>query len=1643
MSTGKRSVKSSTRKSDAFDITNISFENTNSASKRAAAHLASLQGSTSAPGSPYESNENTFNGIANNFRRQTFDSSIALAGLNDNNASSTDVRRRQTIDKIQMSSVDYNLLQNKSAEKRRWSSNSLNNSVATPSTSPGADTSRSLFGTGRPSPLARRQTADEADLQAMLNGLDESVSSSASSAVGASSPIAAKSAEKPSSVPRVVFSPAASAAMTSAAAPSSPFIALNKSIANEGRRLTADASEIQALIAEIQEDEEELANRSSIHSNMTGSSINTLDLVNQVDKVVGEVEGSEIDLDASTASSCSSRSVSDPYSTKKDSTRRMTADPADMAALLAGLEDESDSGTTADKSTDESQNSCSRVSVGTQNLLNRVGEPAGLGDASDLDVSSLSSHSLRSTRSSRKSTDSVASSVATVSAKRTTRSSAKASAVDRRMTADPADMAALLAAVEASHNSSLNTSTASASSSRISSKKSASAASTKKDDQRRMTADPADMAALLAGLEDDSSRRGSLCTGRESIDTISLVRSVNHMLDDLDESRQGLTESFNLPLPCSPSAADMSVQSVGNSEGELDNVAADREDDGQEGDGETHSSYGSLAGLLTYNLGEQVDSPVGATMDTSPPPSLLKSCLSSKKVKKSVNIAADPPQSIRKNVFFGSPKAAEFNKASPTTSFTPLHPQQAKGMFSMAGSTPFNQEAHEDEEEDEETAENSTILEEWDRLTNNSGTEGSDESNADVSDINEGSANVSVSSSRSARRRRSMLQPQLEIDEHDNSNVTGDATATVALASNLADFMKETEQMAAGARSVHMALSPAHSAGSSVNSSCGSRTQELEFDLQSLLRDQEGSQLDISNLRRSSVVHRSTVAAQLSPATNTSSTASERSLGGFIGRAPCRESRLEDSGEDLSNDLSDIKSDESEVSFRFSLGGRNSIGNISMRSADDGGHTVGLEGNMADLMENLLETGSPAFGSSPRVSLDGEDCTQRLETNLHDILEQAGDVSSADSIINGSIGAAAAALPDTIDVNSSENISNASTASIEFNGMNRSSLLDRPSTAANASFGVVSAATLGFSAAEMLKRLQGLNEGARRKSLSQGHTPLGQIRRASLRRSLALKQQQQQQPATEFPSATKKSRVELNVSSVAVDASTIDDSFLNGDVVDLNTFLHCSGLLSDDAPQTTESLLAKTIRQAMAEASDETRAELTEIFTNLLNAANPEVTVASNAAEDQESMEELWCMVPDSTMRLAFDALIANRKGAKDILSQCIAETRDAEEAKTREWEERLLENVEGMVRARAGDVGKMVCAARAANASEDSSRALLSAAEEPPPKAAVQARCSELQATISAARQALEVNKQTLDQLNEVSSQLLEDRMNTIVSITSAKLGGSASSSSRASSNVDPEEQLAAVRQRELAALDQQIADAKEASGVLNRLSYTRLVTYTSSCIEIEAVLSQRVRAQVMFKLASSEEGGMLVDNVFVELKSDGSADAESLLANAYFATVLCAADIAGPLSERVLGAIVGQSPAEIPRIAQQLSGYISCLRMLHSSLACYNSDGWSWTVEGPVVVLVPGIDAYRLHLPLRVLLSGDVESLDASTTMRSGAEWVFAQEVETVVSAIVRQLASRRATARAAFGAFPAGLFKQYVSKIVQIKTDQLKQI
>jgi len=158
----------------------------------------------------------------------------------------------------------------------------------------------------------------------------------------------------------------------------------------------------------------------------------------------------------------------------------------------------------------------------------------------------------------------------------------------------------------------------------------------------------------------------------------------------------------------------------------------------------------------------------------------LKSCLSSRKKprNKRTSLSSVTDSAKKRGVVFGSPKAAEFNKTSPVTSYTPMHNHEAKSRFSMAGNSVYDEQ----EEDDELTTENSAILDEWDRLTNTSmDGSGSDEDSGSPDESSSGSKvmqrgngrratisgsstdKVSVASPSRSKKRRQSVQAALPV----------------------------------------------------------------------------------------------------------------------------------------------------------------------------------------------------------------------------------------------------------------------------------------------------------------------------------------------------------------------------------------------------------------------------------------------------------------------------------------------------------------------------------------------------------------------------------------------------------------------------------------------------------------------------------------------------------------------------------------------------------------------------------------------------------------------------------------------------------------------------------------------------------------
>eukprot|EP01033_Poteriospumella_lacustris_P006951 gene6952-5012_t len=277
---------------------------------------------------------------------------------------------------------------------------------------------------------------------------------------------------------------------------------------------------------------------------------------------------------------------------------------------------------------------------------------------------------------------------------------------------------------------------------------------------------------------------------------------------------------------------------------------------------EVASSFCSPEASVSTPVGlKDIDSVVrGALVGESV---ILRSCLSARKQRRG-------DASVNRSVVFGSPNVAEFRKHSPTTSFTPMDKREAKMLFSMepAGGLGGGGEVAADAVDDV-TAENERILEEWDRLTNASEGNVSDEeespgrmdtstvSGVDKENLDLSSSSLNKSNLNRNRRRLSKLQPLIELEAEDNSTYSSNASRSVAedisgishtvqLPDTMADLIAQNDVSC----SVGSSSSRRSRLDVSSFSQEPSRTVDIETDLHELMNNIEGGHpmRDESNL---------------------------------------------------------------------------------------------------------------------------------------------------------------------------------------------------------------------------------------------------------------------------------------------------------------------------------------------------------------------------------------------------------------------------------------------------------------------------------------------------------------------------------------------------------------------------------------------------------------------------------------------------------------------------------------------------------------------------------------------------------------------------------------------------------------------------
>ena len=1038
-------------------------------------------------------------------RRKTIDgAAIGKQPLQQPNTRRNTFAPSSTLDFLDASTaalVDVSGVSSNSTMKRSWSNQSPSASVASFERS--SDRKRA----GGKSPNGRRMTVDPDDLAALMNEIenDDSRSKGSISIQDITSSIVIGS----------ITQVEAEVEAESASQSSNTFETDLTDCGDDGRRTTADPADLAALAAELND------TAPSTSASGTGDDdLSSLSFASSSSKGKRRSSASTSKSAASTPTSAKSGAPARPSksgsaSGKKscakshksddeeeddeyanswngdcdDTTsssigqlvaggggRRLTADAADIAALMNDLgDDEDDDGATA--------------------TITLSVTAAAAAAAAALNDSVVSTRSTRSTRSNQ----------------------SNQSGYSTRSRSNAATSASASAPVVPAKKSSR--SKLAAVSSPIRTKKAGNKDQDIRDD-RRMTADPADMQALLDGLNnsiDDSRASFGGMGGRESIDTVVLTRQVANMLDDLDninaasigvepaanadistlsysvtssgsrrrsgassvansssssskkspssgragrrstadgadlvalvaelegegegkdvtEPTAAVIESVRQVLGCSEPGASMECSidrsnasmsmSLEHADGHDAEPEAEAEAD-VDADGLTTDSLCSLSALLRRDANATTDSPsvnlrafaaapergsgskrqnqeqAPISPSSSTLPSTkgtgLKSCLSSRKTR------PPPASSTRRTVVFGSPKAAEFTRGAPTNAMTPLDRAHAKSLFSMVGSAgPPAEERREQtqEEEDEATAENSRILEEWDRLTSNGDGSDDDEIALPATPVFDQDAAAPASSS---SRRKSMLQP---LSSDADVSHTSDNTCTVELPGNLSELLRDNV-LAAAATAASAPRAPGTGTGngkvgrgsfgaggegeSSMLSMSASQdhTQELEMDLESVMRRVDYAAHSIVILSASDAnSSASTTCSGASLGTSSSGAGLGPLLGLSRPQQPVTGAVSGTPSSSASTPMSAIGSTESEVSFRvvpeavkrsvqFSLNSdssRSGLGesrddsvlssSMMMNDASVDGATVQLEGALGE----LLVSGGSGKGSGAKRS---------------------------------------------------------------------------------------------------------------------------------------------------------------------------------------------------------------------------------------------------------------------------------------------------------------------------------------------------------------------------------------------------------------------------------------------------------------------------------------------------------------------------------------------------------------------------------------------------------------------------------------------------------------------------------------------------
>jgi len=1009
----------------------------------------------------------------------------------------------------------------------------------------------------------------------------------------------------------------------------------------------------------------------------------------------------------------------------------------------------------------------------------------------------------------------------------------------------------------------------------------------------------------------------------------------------------------------------------------------------------------------------------------------LKSCLSSKKSRPSVGARLSLGA---KSVIFGSPKAAEFIRGAPTDALTPLARSEAKSLFSMVGSAPRVDEA--DAPEDEGTRENSAILEEWDRLTNTSNGEGSDEETDEFplpptpvlpGTPDTGSAKSKKSPRSSPRRRLSGRMPAIDLSpamdlaqfsddagegipqdqeemsemELNSSRMSDGATGTVNLPVDFADLLAQNEAptieafkgqtmyMSHGDAFIAQHRQSLNTTNLSIASEEDSRTMPLELDLQGVLRH-----VDYTDAGVNDASMHSTNSAQTS-----ASEGSEHSLGGVLGlstsvSAPAvaaTDAMLMASPASLQGSSSPTPfMSNDRMSFR-----PGSIGNMSMRST-----RFSLDTSPVEQMQESSPLASPSPADYSRhMSAEKTSPARIVETRQTYIAPTPTTVAA--QVVPSSAGAAASSILSRL-----RNLNDGS----------------RRNTLSNTAVGTPGASRFSIGA----KRAALVTSATKAASATKGRDSLT----AGMHTAAAMESLRYADPEVSIIHVHgAESNVNDNESDASADTVQEDDVQI---MFDLHEVLTAAELGAIEGIADSSSGLLAALKQLQTRTSSKILNQISAAMLDNVSAAEKQ---AAEVPADIARLHAIWASAPKEAHAhvQALRQTPTTYSGSPGVFptaagNQLITIGKQCKSIVAKQWgnwEGELLNAgtaaVKGMFDETRSQKQQMLAEANALRQKIAALQAKQATFVSPQQDAM---RASELQQRIQQAREQMEKSRFEAEALAEEYSQMLEKRKQAVVTL--------ARDTSHKAVNEKQKEQRAAERQQELTEEYNGLAETQRLVGVLNRLSYYRTTAYKPNCIVVEVALTAKVRAHVSFTMATGPMG-LEVSDVQVEVMQYGAVeagDSESEMAHAFFRDHMSNNASGGPLSEAVLAQI--DTPREIPVLLQRVSGQVISLRRALSALSAFSTDGYSWSIRSEnIIVAFPG-NKYTLTIPISQALTGGVMQL-THQALRSTAtgETIAEYPMKAVVSSLRMRYGP---TDRGHFQPFPARAVRKEVEAIVK---------